>query len=159
MELIQFLQQFDFPIILFLMKGITLLGNGTAYPIYLIISFFYLNRKNWLSFLGIIILSAIIMKCLKDGFALARPPEELHLISVSGFGFPSGHAQMAMVVWGWLGHHYNRIIPASVMIFMVGFSRIYLGVHMLHQVIGGWAVGFVVFMGWIFVERELSKNS
>jgi membrane-associated phospholipid phosphatase len=45
------------------------------------------------------------------------------------------------------------------MIFMVGFSRIYLGVHMPHQVIGGWAVGFVVFMGWIFVERELSKNS
>ena len=159
MELIQFLQQFDFPIILFLMKGITLLGNGTAYPIYLIISFFYLNRKDWLSFLGIIILSAIIMKCLKEGFALARPPEELHLISVSGFGFPSGHAQMAMVVWGWPGHHYNRIIPASVMIFMVGFSRIYLGVHMPHQVIGGWAVGFVVFMGWIFVERELSKNS
>ncbi len=159
MELIQFLQQFDFPIILFLMKGITLLGNGIAYPIYLTISLFYLNRKDWLSFLGIIIVSAIIMKCLKEGFALARPPEELHLISVSGFGFPSGHAQMAMVVWGWFGHHYNRIIPASVMIFMVGFSRIYLGVHMPHQVIGGWAIGFVVFMGWIFVEKELSKNS
>ena len=142
MELIQFLQKFDFPIILFLMKGITLLGNGTAYPIYLTISLFYLNRKDWLSFLGIIIVSAIIMKCLKEGFALARPPEELHLISVSGFG-----------------HHYNRIIPASVMIFMVGFSRIYLGVHMPHQIIGGWAVGFVVFMGWIFVEKELSKNS
>ena len=159
MELIQFLQQFDFPIILFLMKGITLLGNGTAYPIYLIISFFYLKQKDWLSFLGIIILSAIIMKCLKEGFALARPPEEFHLISVSGFGFPSGHAQMAMVVCGWLGHHYNRIISASVMIFMVGFSRIYLGVHMPHQVIGGWAVGFVVFMGWILVEKELSNNS
>ena len=99
------------------------------------------------------------MKCLKEGFALARPPEELHLVSVSGFGFPSGHAQMAMVVWGWFGHHYNRIISASVMIFMVGFSRIYLGVHMPHQIIGGWAVGFVVFMGWIFVEKELSKNS
>ena len=127
MELIQFLQQFDFPIILFLMKGITLLGNGIAYPIYLTISLFYLNRKDWLSFLGIIIVSAIIMKCLKEGFALARSPEELHLISVSGSGFPSGHAQMAMVVWGWIGHHYNRIIPASVMIFMVGFSRIYLG--------------------------------
>ena len=84
---------------------------------------------------------------------------DILLISVSGFGFPSGHAQMAMVVWGWLGDHYNRIIPASVMIFMVGFSRIYLGVHMPHQIIGGWAVGFVVFMGWIFVEKELSKNS
>ena len=159
MELIQFLQQFDFPIILFLMKGITLLGNGTAYPIYLIISFFYLNRKDWLSFLGTIILSAIIMKCLKEGFALARPPEELHLVSVSGFGFPSGHAQMAMVVWGWIGRYYNRIIPALVMIFMVGFSRIYLGVHMPHQVIGGWAIGFVVIAGWLFIEKELWSNS
>ena len=159
MELIQFLQQFDFSIILFLMKGVTLLGNGIAYPIYLIISFFYLKQKDWLSFLGIIILSAIIMKCLKEGFALARPPEELHLISVSGFGFPSGHAQMAMVVWGWIGRYYNRTIPALVMIFMVGFSRIYLGVHMPHQVIVGWAVGFVVLMGWVFIEKELWKDS
>jgi membrane-associated phospholipid phosphatase len=45
------------------------------------------------------------------------------------------------------------------MIFMVGFSRIYLGVHMPHQVIGGWVVGFVVLMGWFLLKKELSKNS
>ena len=158
MELIQFLQQFDFPPILFLMKGITLLGNVYTYPLYLIIGYFFLKKKDWLSFLGIIILSAIVNEALKSGFSLPRPPEEFHLVSVTTSGFPSGHAQMGVVVWGWLGKHYNRIVPASVMIFVIGLSRIYLGVHFPHQVLGGWAVGFVLLMGWIFFGRELKKK-
>ena len=158
MELIQFLQQFDFPPILFLMKGITLVGNVYFYPIYPFIGFFLLKRKDWLSYLGIIILSAIVNEALKNGFALPRPPESLHLIPASGLGFPSGHAQMAVVVWGWLGRHYNRIIPASVIIFLVGLSRIYLGVHFPHQVLGGWAIGFVILMGWFYLEKELNKK-
>ncbi len=68
MELIQFLQQFDFPPILFLMKGVTLLGNFYTYPIYLIISYFILNRKDWLSFLGIILGSWAVNEALKHGF-------------------------------------------------------------------------------------------
>ena len=63
-----------------------------------------------------------------------------------------------VVVWGWLGKHYNRIVPASVMIFVIGLSRIYLGVHFPHQVLGGWAVGFVLLMGWFFFGRELKKK-
>ena len=133
MELIQFLQKFDFPSVLFLMKGITILGNFYTYPLYLILGSFCLKKKDWLSFLGIIILSAIVNEALKSGFSLSRPPEEIHLISVMTSGFPSGHAQMAVAVWGWLGKHYNRIVPASVMIFMIGLSRIYLGVHFPHH--------------------------
>jgi hypothetical protein len=66
MELIQFLQQFDLPPILFLMKGITLVGNVYFYPIYPFIGFFLLKRKDWLSYLGIIILSAIVNEALKS---------------------------------------------------------------------------------------------
>ena len=158
MELIQFLQQFDFTPILFLMKGITLLGNVYTYPLYLIIGYSFLKKKDWLSFLGIIILSAIVNEALKSGFSLPRPPEEFHLVSVTTSGFPSGHAQMGVVAWGWLGKHYNRIVPASVMIFVIGLSRIYLGVHFPHQVLGGWVVGFVLLMGWFFFGRELKKK-
>ena len=125
MELIQFLQQFDFPPILFLMKGITLLGNVYTYPLYLIIGYFFLKKKDWLSFLGIIILSAIVNEALKSGFSLPRPPEEFHLVSVSTSGFPSGHAQMGVVVWGWLGKHYNRIVPALSLIHISEPTRPY----------------------------------
>ena len=158
MDLIQFFQQFDFPIIIFLMKGVTLLGNAYIYPIYPIFAYFVLNKRDFLSYLGIIILSGIINEILKNGFVLPRPPADLHLISVSGFGFPSGHAQMSVVVWGWLGYHYNRIVPAFVMIFIIGFSRLYLGVHFSHQIIGGWTIGFVILIGWIFTERVLKKS-
>lgn len=158
MEIIQFIQNFDFPSILFLMKGITLLGNVPAYPIYLMIGYVYLDRKSWLSFLGIILLSWAVNEALKHGFSLPRPPDELHLVSTSGFGFPSGHAQMAICVWGWLGRKYHRIVPASVIIFLVGFSRIYLGVHFSHQVLAGWTIGFVVLMIWLFIEGEFLKK-
>ena len=159
MVLIQFLQQFDLPPIVFLMKGFTLLGNVPAYPLYLLIGFFYIDQKKWFSFLGIILMSWAVNETLKHGFSLPRPPEDLHLISTSGFGFPSGHAQMAVVVWGWLGRQYNRLTLASVIIFLVGFTRIYLGVHFPHQVLAGWTIGFALLMVWIFMEQEfLSKQ-
>ncbi len=140
------------------MKGITLLGNFHTYPLYLILGYFYLSKKEWLSFLGVILVSWGVNEALKHGFSLPRPPEEFHLVVVTNYGFPSGHAQMAVVVWGWLGKHFNRVVPASVMIFMIGLSRVYLGVHYPHQVIAGWTVGFVVLMGWLFLERELERK-
>lgn len=157
MALIQFLQQFDYPPILFLMKGITLLGNFLIYPLYILIGYVCLSRKKWFSFLGIILFSWGVNEALKYGFSLPRPPKEFHLVTVTGLGFPSGHAQMAVVVWGWLGMQYNRIVPAVVLILLIGLSRIYLGVHFLNQVVGGWFVGFTVLMIWVFIIHEIKK--
>jgi len=154
MELIQFFQQFDLPAILYLMKGITLLGDFHTYFLYVIIILYVFPKKKSLSFIGILLVSWAVNESLKTGFNIPRPPEEFHLVAVTGLGFPSGHAQMAMVVWGWVGNQFNRLIPAGVMIFMIGFSRIYLGVHYPNQVLGGWAIGFTLILIWIMLEKE-----
>lgn len=140
----------DHPFIFLFMKGVTLLGNVPLYFIYIIIAFPLLKRRDWLSFMGIIVLSGIINELLKNGFALPRPSVEHHKISVAGYGFPSGHAQMAVVVWGWLGYRYKRWISALIVIFFIGVSRIYLGVHFLDQVFCGWLIGFFILGIWIW---------
>ena len=158
--MISFIQQFDHPLILSAMKGVTLLGNVPLYFIYLAIAYPLLQKRDWFSFLGIIVLSGIVNEALKMGFHLPRPPIEKHLIPVLGSGFPSGHAQMAVVVWGWIGFRYKQWGPTLVLMFFIGFSRLYLGVHYPSQVIGGWMIGFTILGFWIWkVEPKGTKFS
>src|SRR5439155_24202639 len=81
----------------------------------------------------------------------ARPPESLHLIGVSGFGFPSGHATVALACWGLAALLVGARRPvrtklvvataAIVIVALVGLSRIYLGVHWWTDVVAGCALG------------------
>lgn len=62
----------------------------------------------------------------------------------TSFGIPSGHAQIAASVWGWLAVEVNKRwfkILSVIIIFMIGFSRLYLGVHFLSDVLMGWLLG------------------
>ena len=64
--------------------------------------------------------------------------------TAGGYGFPSGHAQSGTVVWGsiaaWARDRRLRVISV-VLIALIGFSRVYLGVHFPTDVLAGWAVG------------------
>lgn len=69
----------------------------------------------------------------------------------SSFGLPSGHAQIAATMWGWLAVEFKKrwfTIIALVLIFLIGFSRLYLGVHFLSDVILGWVLGGLLV--WLF---------
>ena len=62
----------------------------------------------------------------------------------TSFGMPSGHAQIAASVWGWLAVEVKKrwfSIVSLVIIFLIGLSRIYLGVHFLTDVLLGWLLG------------------
>lgn len=62
----------------------------------------------------------------------------------TSFGLPSGHAQIAATVWGWLAVEVKKRwfrIVAVILIFLIGFSRLYLGVHFLSDVLLGWVLG------------------
>jgi len=60
------------------------------------------------------------------------------------FGVPSAHAQTAAGVWGicaaWLRKPWAWIV-ATVVVLLIGFSRMYLGMHFLHDVLLGWLLG------------------
>ncbi len=69
------------------------------------------------------------------------------------FGVPSGHAQHAVAVWGMIAVYRKRTwgwVIAILLIFLIGFSRLYLGSHFPHDVILGWLVGTIIL--WTFVR-------
>jgi len=73
----------------------------------------------------------------------------------STFGVPSGHAMNAAAFWGLLATAINRVwswILMLTVIFLIGFSRLFLGVHYLLDVVVGWTLGF--FLLWLFLRLE-----
>lgn len=84
---------------------------------------------------------------LKALFHRARP--EAAFASL-GYSFPSGHSFAAVTLYGMLAYWLARVVPgrrawiwagAVVLILLIGFSRIYLGVHYASDVAAGFAAG------------------
>jgi membrane-associated phospholipid phosphatase len=89
---------------------------------------------------------------LKHTFERARPHFDDPLLSLSTYSFPSGHSMAATVLYGLLACYFarrargwpGRVLPfvlAALMIGTVAFSRMYLGVHYLSDVLAAFAEG------------------
>lgn len=76
----------------------------------------------------------------------------------STFGMPSGHAQNAMSIWGIIAANSGKPwirVSAGLLIFLIGFSRVYLGSHFPHDVITGWILGGVILYAFIKLEKPV----
>jgi len=91
---------------------------------------------------------------LKDIFARSRP-DILRLLEESGYSFPSAHALLSaalyimliLLICKYTKSLLTKILLASllcVIIGVVGYSRIYMGVHYASDIVGGWIMGFAV---------------
>ena len=109
------------------------------------------------------VLSRLLLSVLVgDG----RPPLEQRLVAVQGFSFPSGHAASSALLAGaliWLAGRALLPYPvrwttAAVLVpwaFLVGVSRLYLGVHWISDVVGSWLLAGA----WLCVLPLLDSTS
>lgn len=107
--------------------------------------------------------SAATVFALKHIFYRARPLVEA-LYLETGSSFPSGHTTAAMALYGFIlytvwkheKHPLSNpfIIFLSILIVLIGMSRLYLGVHYLSDVLAGYLLGLI----WLSVSIRLSKN-
>jgi membrane protein DedA with SNARE-associated domain/membrane-associated phospholipid phosphatase len=135
-------------------KGITTLGSGwVTYPLATIAAIVLAIRRRWIEFWALVagtILIAVFVPEIKTWTDRPRPPDPL--ISVGGSAFPSGHAAKS-TLYAWLAITFAlRVVPGitrrSLVIgagialtALIGLTRVYLRVHWLSDVSGGWALG------------------
>lgn len=96
--------------------------------------------------------------------AFHRPRPGQALIAESDYSFPSGHATIAMVFYGFLVYAFFRssksigvkcagLLVGLALILLIGFSRLYLGVHYLSDVWAGYLLGAL----WLIAGIALSE--
>jgi len=159
------------PVIIFIsFLGSTIFLTSLSFVILLI--FIWLRRyRSAILFSATMLGSSILNYGLKIAFARTRPIPYFDLPPPASFSFPSGHALCSACFYGvlaWLfatrtENRSSRIlvwIATGVMIFLIGLSRIYLGVHYPSDVIAGYLAACVWTLAVILVDatRERAKQ-
>lgn len=142
-------------------KTITFFGSAFLLIFFTLLLYFVIkNKKTWISVIFNLCIVNILNFILK--IIIQRPRPNLKLINVSGYSFPSGHSMISMAFYGYLIYliyksNYNKcikitlILILSLLIILIGISRVYLGVHYISDVLAG----FLVSISYLIVYTSL----
>lgn len=157
--------------------GVTELGGGTFSVLFigLVSAVLFFKWNSWQ--LAVWYLFTVaggaggLNQLFKFLFQRPRPTVE-HLVIQGGYSFPSGHSMGSVIIYGALvflivrfsGNRRLKWLSfslASMLILLIGLSRIYLGVHFPSDVIGGFSLGAAWLSGCIalFGRWEVRQNS
>lgn len=151
METIHFLQSFASPTLDAFFRGVTALGSARAYIALLLVVYLAVDARLGQRVGTYLLFGFYLNFHLKGLVGTGRPfllepdvgrtPEATPM---SGPGFPSGHAQLALTFWGytawWLGRRWFWVL-ALLLVTLISLSRLYLGMHFLIDIVGGLAIG------------------
>ncbi len=158
-----------------LFRAVTALGDRPILvPLVLVVGLTLgVRHRSWapLAFLAIAQLGSIILyNAVKALVARPRPAIGPVVASATGYGFPSAHATQAVAVWGALAvlavrsladRRARRVVAAAatVLVVLIGASRLYLGVHWATDVVGGWTLGALWLAGLVALAKPAPMTS
>jgi undecaprenyl-diphosphatase len=148
---------------------LTSLGGPTviALVVLAVVGFLLLQTRYWTAFFILMtaLTGEVVSYAMKGMFARPRPTIVPHLREAFSSSFPSGHAMQSAIIYLTLGAVLMRITEsrltkiycltvAMLLTFLVGLSRVWLGVHYPTDVLAGWIVGlFWASMCWLAAQR------
>lgn len=120
----------------------TWLGYPTFMMLFLALGYWFLGKEKFTRVAVIVIVSTVLNAFLKDFWENPRPDIAFRLDPEVGssYGMPSGHAQISAVLWFWVAQEFRRVwvwALAVVVVAGICFSRIYLGIHDLEDILVG----------------------
>jgi undecaprenyl-diphosphatase len=131
--------------------------SWVRFVVFLPVLVWLLRRGSWWTagwLVTAVVLVAPLTSLLKEFFGRVRPPFEDGGARYESLSFPSGHSSgiatlvtVALVLlWPLLGARARRwsVVAGVLLVVLVGLTRMWLGVHYLSDVVGGWAFG----IGW-----------
>jgi len=178
-EVIRVIQRSANPALTAIIELITVMGTGYFYIPLILIIFWWIDEKRGLRLGILFIISAWINSFLKD---LLQHPRPFHLEPSVGlafeptYGAPSGHAQFSFTFWVptavWISQVWNRkksgltepvkqvIVWTATFFFilLIGYTRLYLGVHFPTDLFTGWFLAAVIVIIWFIAGPFLTKR-
>ena len=158
-EIIKAIQKLKSPALTAVLKLVTELGTDKFYLPAILFIFWWIDEKRGFRLGILILLSAWINSIIKYTFKQPRPynfDPSLGLAYEPTYGAPSGHAQFSLCFWvpvaAWLagGKPRRRRIfvwaAAILFLLLIGFTRLYLGVHFPTDLLAGWGLGAIILL-------------
>ncbi len=163
-------KQIHTPLLNKIVIGITTLGDPFILMILsLLFGAFLFWKQKWADSLTLVITAVGALGLnflLKDLFARERPALWERIIDVSYQSFPSGHAMISLVIYGFIGYWLmrrfqgwrNTIITITfLLVIAIGFTRLYLGVHWPTDIVAGYAAG-LVWLSTCIISLEIAEK-
>ena len=156
--------QENYPQLVGLMTIITSLGEELFFLAALPAVYWSIDKRSGRQLGYIFLLSAATNNIAKALFRQPRPfwlDPSVRLRESESYGLPSGHTQHATAVYLLLALWVRRgwmWLLALVMILLMALSRIYLGVHFIQDIIGGFLLGLVVLGLFLFWQQAFAER-
>lgn len=152
LEILRSIQSIANPFFDFLFQLITICGEQMVLISIISIIYWALDKKFGEYIAYSVLTSVLLNNAIKDIFKMKRPIGEegirtLREETATGYSFPSGHTQSASSFYGSMAIYLKKrvmYIIATTMIILIGFSRLYLGVHYPKDVIVGGILGVLI---------------
>lgn len=155
-------------------RDVTALGSGTVLTLVALAVCGFLalvhRFRSMLLVAGSALCGAALNTLLKGLFARPRPTVVPHLAEAIAPSFPSGHAMLSAIMYLTLGAMLAQLTTrwrlkvyvlgvGLLLSFLVGLTRVYLGVHYLTDVVGGWMAGLAWALLTTLVARAAKRRS
>jgi undecaprenyl-diphosphatase len=161
------------PLLTAIMRGLSFVGSSLALTLATVFVVIRFAMRKWgreaKLFAVTMIGAGLLNVTLKLTFKRTRPEPFFNLTLPETYSFPSGHSLMSACFFGALAAiltariKSKRVsaviwIVSSLMFLLIGFSRIYLGVHHTTDVIAGFAAALIWILVVRFVEMQLARR-
>ena len=124
-----------------------------------------------MAFIALVAIGGLLLSFgLKHIIARPRPDLVSHGTQVYSLSFPSAHAMMSAAIYYAVAllarasialkrRSINAVLSLSIVIILIGLSRVYLGVHWPTDVLAGWILGVLWVQVSLLVVKGASKNA
>ena len=136
---------------------VSLAGYPTFLILFISFGYYYWSPEKFSRIAMLLFISGLINGFLKDYFQDPRPAMEFMLDPRIGdsYGWPSGHAQIAVTLWGLIAIEFKEkwlSYFCLLIIALISFSRMYLGVHDFGDIFAGLTIGAIVLGLWFLAS-------
>jgi undecaprenyl-diphosphatase len=143
---------------------------GVGIIVLMMIIWLWFNKRNYLA-MAILILSVAIgnelSKVVKELVGRERPT--LGQETAETLSFPSGHAMVGIILYSLVAYFFIRAsrsnqlkwvigLAAMILVLLIGVSRVVLGAHYITDILGGYTLGIVWTILWVFLYEILTKR-